>query len=314
MNRKKPSVYKKLLLPLLSLCVGFGCYFASLVVQKANGYTLQIGEPSAENAGQSLRLYCIDIGQGDALLAQQGDHWALLDTGAPDEAEVLFAFLETQGVEHLDYLIISHMHADHMGGAARVLQQLSVDSLILPQPVTAEQSNAMQQLQDSVQATAVQQPVYAQTGAAFSLGNATVRILSDGTAQEDENESSLVCLLQFDCFSVLAAGDSGEVTEQLLMKEYSQLQATVFKVSHHGSATSNGEAFLQMLRPRIALISCAAENDYGHPHSAVLERLERVGAKVFRTDTDGTVTVTVQDGLVEVRTQASLNRNTTKAA
>lgn len=137
----------------------------------------------------------------------------------------------------------------------------------------------------------------------FSLGEASVEIIGPVAKDEDKNEQSVVCRVTHGSQRLLFTGDAGKTEENTLLEAGVSLQADLLKVGHHGSKNSSSSAFLKAVGARYVVISCGADNDYGHPNKQVLDTLEAIGATVYRTDRNGTV-VAVSDGTaITVKTE-----------
>lgn len=250
--------------------------------------------PVGSHAG--LEMHMLDVGQGQALLLTCGGESAMVDAGLSGTAEDTADYLWSQGVRRLDYLFITHPHSDHCGGAPIILSQVGADTLVVPRYLSEEATLAT--AGDWVGDTDTQIAI-THTGETFSLGQATVTVLHPpaDNAIDEMNNLSLVLLVEYQGRRVLITGDiTADVEETLL----SVGPVDVLQVAHHGSYTSSCQSFLEALSPRIALISCGRNNEYGHPHASVLERLEAVGAEIRRTDLEGTLILRVQEGLLTV--------------
>ncbi|WBB57642.1 ComEC/Rec2 family competence protein [Verrucosispora sp. WMMD573] len=232
------------------------------------------------------------VGQGDAvLLPVAAGRAVVVDTG-PDPAAV-DACLRRLGVRRVSLLVVSHYHVDHTGGVAGIFRGRPVDTVLVPQwpePVAGR---------DLVRSTAAAHGtpvVAAPAGWRYRAGAVDLTVLGPpypmrGT-RSDPNNNSLVALATVDRVRVLLTGDA-EVEEQRALRERlppDGLRADVLKVAHHGSAYQD-PAFLDAVRPAVALVPVGAENSYGHPNEAVLARLARGGARVLRTDVGGDVAV-----------------------
>lgn len=247
---------------------------------------------------QPLTIHFIDVGQGDAALIVTPQRQTLLiDTGGlrgdyDTGSRIVLPYLRYLGIRSLDMLLLSHGHHDHAGGAAAVAKNIPVRRLILPQ----EQPSAdIQALLKNTKA----QLIYAENGTNYSLGNTAIQIISApiGSADSDANESSLIVRVVSADGSIVFTGDATE-TEELLAA--GQIQpGQVLKVSHHGSNTSSSMPFLAAVSPQLAVISVGAANSYGHPGSETLQRLAACGAQVRRTDQDGALKITFDDGQVK---------------
>jgi len=241
-------------------------------------------------------LHMIDVGQGQALLLTCGGQAAMIDTGLPETAGRVVSYVREQGVRQLACLFVTHPHSDHCGGAKAVLEQIGADLLVLPEYHSEEAllSTAGEWIGKTDTEVAV-----AAAGQTFAVGEATVTVLHPPAGNEiDElNDLSMVLLAEYGGKRLLFCADVSAAVEESLLP----LQPVdVLQVAHHGSYTSSSEAFLAEAAPRYALISCGRNNDYGHPHQSVVDRLEDVGAEIFRTDRDGTIVVRISQGKITV--------------
>lgn len=248
-------------------------------------------KPRAVNVPDALRVYVLDVGQGDAILLQTKTHSILIDAGEADQGERIVQMLKALGVKRLDGVINSHPHADHLGGLPAVLAEIPVGTLYLPEipaPLTPtgyafERTLAL--------AEEKQIPLHTpESGEALPLGSAALTFCSVSNAQfEGLNDCSLGCRVTCGTQSFFFAGDLEAAGEAAFLQADLIAPATVLKVSHHGSSSSTTPAFLAALRPQYAAISCGAMNDYGHPTAQTLHALSDAGCTVYRTDLDGTV-------------------------
>lgn len=249
----------------------------------------------------------LDVGQGDAVLVGQDGQYCLIDTGTSESQDTLVRDLRQADIETLNYLVLTHPHADHTGGAMAVLENFPVDTLLLPdwQPANADSSDwpdgLIEQAADVGTTVAV-----TEAGESYTLGSSTLQVLLGGNAEtgkDDPNNASLCLLFEAGSFRYLATGDAEKEVEQTLVDRYgSGLAADLYKAGHHGSSTSSTEALLSVVRPQAAVISCGVDNDYGHPHAETLRRLADAGAAIYRTDTMGTITFTYEDGVLSATT------------
>lgn len=239
-----------------------------------------------------LYVYVLDVGQSDAVLVRCGTHTLLIDTGTATEEKALRRALARYGIEHIDYLLLTHAHEDHIGNARYLIENLSVGRVIMPS--TAGTDYAYGLLADSAAQNAA--VTVAAVGQHFPLGGAGAEVLwagdaGDGAKDEDANNASVVLRVCFGEQVLLFMGDAEEGTESALLDLYgpSVLDCDFLKVGHHGSSTSSSAAFLLATTPTVAAISCGKQNSYGFPHAETLENLTAVGAHIFRTDLSGTL-------------------------
>jgi competence protein ComEC len=250
---------------------------------------------AAADGGGGLALHFLDVGQGDgALLRTPGGRWLVIDAGpvsGRDDAgrRVVAPFLERHAARALAAILVSHAHADHMGGVPSLLRRFPVGAVIEPgAPVADPAYGALLSTVDS--AGIPWHP--ARAGERFTLDGVRFTVLhpSPGWSDwgEDVNEDSLVLLVEYGDFQALFTGDAGFPAEAVLRSTLRPVD--LLKVGHHGSRGSTGGELLDSLRPVAAVIS-VGRNEYGHPSPETLARLERHRVPVLRTDQDGTISV-----------------------
>ena len=260
------------------------------------------------NAGTSpppagaLAVSFIDVGQGDATLVQSGGENYLIDAGRPEAGPEVVDFLRSRGVDELDGLVATHPDADHIGGLPDVLDAFPVSTVYLSgedDKATTTFNTFLRAVQDEGS-----QVVAARAGLELEWGGTDVTILSpppdsEGGLFGESNEDSVSMVLAFGEARVLLTGDAENRGEEYMSTGRFAGPVTVLKVGHHGSNTSTTPLFLSRFRPEVAVIA-VGENSYGHPTPQTLRRLKTVGAEVFRTDEDGDVIVTINNGQVDV--------------
>jgi competence protein ComEC len=239
----------------------------------------------------------IDVGQGDAILLEcPNEKRILIDTGPWsmhfDAGErTIVPFLKRKGITTLDYLLITHPHSDHIGGAKSVLRSIRVDTLVM----TSNNSDN-RQVKEVLEA-AQQKNIGLKTAIAGSQIqidlNARMYILYPKFNQPEErnlNNSSVVIKVIFNGASMLLVGDAETMVEQKLISKYAKfLSSDVLKVGHHGSISSTSEQFLKIVHPRIALISVGNNNKFRHPSPFTLSRLKANSIDIERTDKFGAI-------------------------
>jgi len=251
---------------------------------------------SKDSAGAPLTIKVLDVGQGDAILIRTKDQVVLVDTGDVPARDKLISMLKAQGITTIDKLIITHPHADHIGGAADVFKNFTVKQIYDSGQKTT--SNLYRQYLTQIQKKGIPFTVVS-AGMTIELGNETIlKVLAPetpfiGGSEPDLNNNSIVAKLVYRNFSILLTGDAeSESEERMLKKDAAILNSTLLKSGHHGSRTSSSAAFLQAVTPEAALISLGANNEYHHPHPSTLKKYKEKKIEVYRTDTDGTLTVT----------------------
>lgn len=237
----------------------------------------------------------IDIGQGDStLLTSPSGKFVLIDTGPGSSEEDLVDHLDSMGVETIEYLILTHPHEDHIGGTPSVLERYDVRNVIMPD-ATADTSIFRRNL-EAIEKEGCE-TILAEPGDTYEFDSCKIELLGPlSTEGKDANNSSVVCKVTYGITSFMFTGDMEKGYEKELIEEYGgYLNCDVLKAGHHGSSTSSSEDFLDIVSPDTAVISCAEDNEYGHPHREVIKRLKDRGIEYHVTYEDGTV-ILVSDG------------------
>jgi competence protein ComEC len=254
--------------------------------------TVDLSSTNTPQVENPLRVHFINVGQGDATLIQAPDGETMLIDGGDSNTGVL-QYLLSQGVQHLNLMVATHPHSDHIGGLVQVLEGIPVDEVI-----TNGQMHTTSIYERFLDAIASAQVQYAEVkrGDMIPLGNLEFDVLSPiSITSEDLNDNSIVLRLVYGDTSFLFTGDAQANAEASMLNSDLDVSATILKVAHHGSRTSSTPAFLNAVKPQVAIYFAGLGNDYGHPHAETLEALSSVGAKIYGTDIDGTIIV-ITDG------------------
>lgn len=233
----------------------------------------------------NFEIHFIDVGQADAALVICDDQTMLIDGGNSADSSLIYTYLKDHGISHIDYMIGTHAHEDHIGGLSGALNYATVGTVFCP--VTSYDSKAFTSFVKYVTQQGVSITV-PKAGDTFSLGNASVKILACN-AGNDTNNTSIVLKITYGSTSFLFTGDAERETEQAILGAGYDLSSTVLKVGHHGADTSTTYPFLREIMPKYAVISVGANNSYGHPTENTLSRLRDADVKVYRTDMQGTI-------------------------
>ncbi|WP_378956121.1 ComEC/Rec2 family competence protein [Pelosinus sp. sgz500959] len=247
-----------------------------------------------QNSNSALTVKVLDIGQGDAILIRVAGQTVLVDTGDIDTRDKMVAYIKKEGITTIDKVIITHPHADHLGGMIGILENFKV-----------------RQIYDSGQTGTT--ALYRQYLSLVNKKNIPFTVVTAGTeivisndikmkffapekpylTASELNNNSVVAKLIYNKFSMLLTGDAEKESEGRMLKTYAgELKSTVLKSGHHGSNTSSTSEFLKAVGAEAVIISLGANNDYHHPHPSTLKKYEQAKLKVYRTDQDGTVSIT----------------------
>ena len=231
---------------------------------------------------KDLKIYFIDVGQGDAtLIVTPQNKTILIDGGGSENYDVgkntLLPYLLDRKIIKIDYVIISHFDTDHVGGILTILQELKIEKVII-----GKQYETSENYEEFLQIINNKKIFVKMVGKGEKINiekDMQIIVLFPGQELISENalnNNSLVIKLEYKDFSMLFTGDIEEITEEKLVKMYAKtdiLKSTILKVAHHGSKSSSTEKFLKLVKPKIALIGVGKNNLYGHPNSEVIEIL-----------------------------------------
>ena len=241
-----------------------------------------------------LKMHVIDVGQGDSVLIQCGESNVLIDCGENGMGKTVLDYLRRAGVSHLDWIIGTHPHSDHIGGMDTVIKSkdLSIDHVMMPQttkemtPTTMTYTEVLTAIKKKN--LKITRPV---SGTEYDFDGVTMLVLSPAKSAryEDLNDYSIVLKFTYKNVSILTGGDASKNVEQQIISRDYDLSADIYKVSHHGGRDGNSQAFLDEINPKYAAISVGADNKYGHPKSEILKRLNKMNCEVYRTDLDGDI-------------------------
>lgn len=257
--------------------------------------------PELEKA--PLRIHVLDVGKADAVLLECEGHAALLDAGTGLAGDIVVDYLARQGIDSLEYAIMSHPDKDHIGGMAQVLREIPVTAFVqaeLPESLLPD-SGEYAALEQALSAGAYER-ITAAAGTSFALGEARCSVLGPLQEYGDTNNHSLVLKLTYRGFTALFCGDIEQEAERDLVASEQELSADLLKVPHHGSKTSSTKRFLREVAPQYAVISVGPDKNE-LPREETLLRLEQTGAEIYRTDTDGTVVFSYDGETISIETE-----------
>ena len=248
---------------------------------------------ASESFGNRVELFFLNVGQGDSELIVMPQRVKLLIDAGPDNGR---AVQQLDGIvpwhnRYIDLVMISHAELDHFGGLLDVLRRYTVGAVLYNGQ--GNDSQSFKELAALVREKRI--PVLRLSeGDRIQYANDVVDILS--ASGQSRNDGALVAKFTGDGVTALFTGDISAETEQWLIRN-KQIAADIVKIAHHGSRFSSTEEFLAAVHPRIAVIE-VGKNSYGHPTKEALQHIAAVGARMFRTDRDGTVRLMIKNGMV----------------
>lgn len=283
--------------------------FLFIMLFLALAYVLYSQQSQTEQPpeGSGFEVHFIDVGQADSALIICDGHYMLIDGGNAEDSDLVYAYLERHGGNHLDYMVATHAHEDHIGGLSGALNYAKVDVAYSPvvDHDTKVFQNMVKYLGEQGKSLTVPEP-----GDKFRLGSAQVEILGPVAEYSDTNNTSIVLRVDYGETSFLFTGDMETNAEKDLIESGANLRATVLKAGHHGSDTSSSYVFLREVMPKYTVISVGEGNKYGHPSDEILSRYRDVGTEVYRTDMQGHIIVSSDGKTVTFRTEKEANTAT----
>ena len=263
-------------------------------------------EPSApaQALEDTMAVHYLDAGQGDSIFIElPGQRTMLIDASTNSAEQTVIDYISGLGYDSIDYVIATHSHEDHIGGMDGVLNTFKVDKFYMPDDVST--TKTYENMLDALENNGAQVNEAKAGVSIISEDSLSIDILSPISSHaedygDDHNAWSVMCRIVYGENSFMFTGDAEAETESFLSGD---LQSDVLKVGHHGSRTSTSEDFFYKVDPKIAIISCGEDNDYGHPHSEVVSLLESANVKIYRTDISGNITVTSDGKTLNVTTE-----------
>ena len=259
---------------------------------------------------KNVKIYFVDVGQGDCTLIQTQKRKTILIDGGGSEfgsfdvgESTLLPYLLDRGITKIDYMMISHFDSDHIGGLFYIMENLRVDNIIISkQGENSENFKKFIEIMQSNNRGGKNKTniILVKKGDNIKIDNSSYfeilfpeeELINDNIL----NNNSIVAKFVSNNFKMLFTGDIEEIAENRLCELYkgtNKLQADIIKVAHHGSKTSSTFNFLELVKPKIALIGVGANNNFGHPNREVLERIENLGTHIYRTDQMGEISIVI---------------------
>ena len=235
----------------------------------------------------NLVIDYIDVGQGDSILIRQGEHAMLIDGGTSESKDTILDFLEDENVDHLDYIVGTHPHEDHIGSLDDVVTAIDFDTILFPKVTTTTKTFENLVLAVQNKGKKFKTPV---VGEKYSLGGARFIILAPNSASyQSLNNYSIVIKMTYGTNTFMFTGDAETLSEKEILALGYDLSADVLKLGHHGATTSTSQKFLDAVNPKYAIISCGKNNTYKHPTKTTMDKMVKMQIDVYRTDEQGTI-------------------------
>lgn len=238
----------------------------------------------------AFSIAALDVGQGECICMQTPDFCAMVDCGGDngyEAAKTAKEYLELSASDHLNCLLLTHYDTDHTNGVGKLLSEVTVDTLYLPD---VEDSSGRRAEIEAAARSAGTPIVYVTRDITLTFSNGSMRLFAP-VSRYDDNSACLSVLFSASEYDMLITGDMDFFSEYDLLLTHRLPDVELFIAGHHGSATSSSADLLAQIKPETVIISVGKDNSYGHPTQEALDRFFSVGAEVYRTDECGTVTV-----------------------
>ena len=259
--------------------------------QSDDAVPLPVSSEASSSSGtvsSEMKVHFLDVGQGAAVLFQIGDKVLVFDGGDRDTSSFVVSYLKKQAIKQVDVMIASHYDADHLNGLVGILNVFPVKQ-VYDAKYTSD-TRVYQSFKKFIQDHSIPEDVPGMRQS-IQVGDATVTFIAPKSyGHKEVNDDSICIRVQFGETSFVIMGDPSADAEQQILSQ--DLDSDVFYASHHGSNGSNSKTLLSNVSPEFVVISCGADNSYGHPGDNTLNRIKATGAQLIRTDKQGTIVAT----------------------
>lgn len=251
-------------------------------------------EDIESNGSEELKdvvIKFIDVGQADScLIVTPNDDIILIDAGEEKDASAILNVLKEYSFEDIDLMVLTHPHADHIGGAAAIMETYNVEEVLMPNCVST--SKTFSNVLDVIETEEVTLNT-AYIGQMYNIDDVNIQVLGTDSVPDDANNSSIILKVTYGTVDMLMMGDAEVDAEEVVLQSNFDLRSEVLKLGHHGSDTSTSQELLDAVSPTIGIISVGEDNSYGHPSDSILKRLFDNGIQYYRTDEMGTIMLEV---------------------
>ena len=280
---------KKVISQILVFLIFFIIIIIAILIQNNNIHTeINSFEYANLNINQEeLNIFYLDVGQGDSTFITINGYNMLIDSGNDQDGYYIVKFLKAQNIDKIDYFILTHCDEDHIGGAYKILDEIQVGTLYMPNKENDTQT--YERLLNAIERNNVNvdKNLKASKETQYAIGNANWKVLSVD-AKNNLNDSSIVIELDYENTKYLFMGDATTRVEEMV--EWNEVD--VLKVAHHGSNSSTSQLFLEKIKPKYAIISVGRDNSHNLPDIDIIERLKNNNIKIYRTDENNTIWLT----------------------
>ena len=248
------------------------------------------GTRAPELSEDKVTISALDVGQSNCAVIRAGGSIVMIDAGNKEASPQIMAFLKQNNIKQIDYLVLTHPHADHIGAASDIIRSVTVKE-ILYLPVSVELIPTNYVYSELIKTIADMKIKFTPVSKddCFELDRGSLQVLFADGSLDELNNCSIVLKYTYGSSSALFMGDAEKAVESRLADTRNDLKSDILFAGHHGSASSTYHFFVKEVKPKFALISCGADNSYGYPSNIVMSNLKSVSCVILETDIDGTV-------------------------
>ena len=252
----------------------------------------------------SLEVQFVDVGQADCTLIRHQDHNILIDAGNNKDGKLLVKYFQDLGITKFDYVIGTHPHEDHIGGMKKVVESFDFGSIYMPKAETNTLTyenllTAIQKKNKKIKTAKAKTRIVTSSDSYLKVET----LAPNSSSYTDLNDYSVVIKVTYGKVRMLYMGDAGKDSENEMLNKNYNVSADVVKVGHHGSSSASTQKFINSVGAQYAIMSVGSDNDYGHPNSQTIDRWERSGAQVIRTDIYGDIVLTTNGDTFDIDTE-----------
>ena len=247
-----------------------------------------------------MKLHYIDVGEGDSIFIElPNEKTMLIDAGETSEGDTVLNYIKQLGYSNIDYIVGTHPHTDHIGGLAQIINSFSVGKIYMPKAIST--SKTYENLLNTISMKGLKIQTAKAGVNIINENNLLVDIIAPNSdSYSDLNNYSAVIKITYQNMKFIFMGDAEIISENEILTD---VTADIIKVGHHGSNTSSGQDFVSRVNAKYAIISVGSDNNYNHPNMDIVDRWKTSGAKVYRTDLNGTIIVTTDGNTLNIETE-----------